>query len=125
MHRFTISYRLWKIKKRSELLASRMSPIELPSARRGTRQSHDYPNTTNGNPDKNPLSGTQIYHHCFHRVKGVGYKAGYREGIGQSAAIELLLWRRVSAMPDRYEGQDVRGLSPKAIALSGERRNIP
>ncbi|KAE8411290.1 hypothetical protein BDV36DRAFT_275180 [Aspergillus pseudocaelatus] len=43
-----------------------MSPIELPSPCKGTRQSHDYPNTTNGNPDK-PLSGTQLYHHCFHR----------------------------------------------------------
>ncbi|KAE8136951.1 hypothetical protein BDV38DRAFT_248851 [Aspergillus pseudotamarii] len=97
-----------------------MSPIELPSPCKGTRQSHDYPNTTNGNPDK-PLSGTQLYHHCFHHGRR-RIQTGYREGIGQSAAIELLLWRRVSAMPDRYEGQDVRGLSPKAIASLEERR---
>ncbi|KAL3450862.1 hypothetical protein BJX65DRAFT_270254 [Aspergillus insuetus] len=54
-----------------------MSPIELPSRapKSQTEKSHDYPNTTNGNPIK-PLSETKLYRHCFHLPQGrdVGYR---------------------------------------------------
>ncbi|KAL2845409.1 hypothetical protein BJX68DRAFT_242299 [Aspergillus pseudodeflectus] len=57
-----------------------MSPIELPGAapKGQTKQSHDYPNTTNGNPMK-PLSETKLYRHCFHLPRGGG--VGHR-GLG-------------------------------------------
>lgn len=45
-----------------------------------------------------PLSGPEHTPHCDRWKPSDGAQG--REGVGQSAAIELLLWRRVSALPD-------------------------
>ncbi|CAI7629805.1 unnamed protein product [Penicillium viridicatum] len=84
-----------------ELLASRMSPIELPpstSEEADRRQSHDYPNMTKGNP-----------------IQGMGVS---RYRIASMAARFRSAWLGTLVLP---KAQGVRGLSPKAKLEKGAR----
>ncbi|PLN74432.1 hypothetical protein BDW42DRAFT_182165 [Aspergillus taichungensis] len=116
----------------NELLASRMSPIELPSpihkSAKETRQSHDYKTSTKGNPIKTSLRHTTMPTIISTGEPSVGHGTARRGRIGPSAAVKLLLWRRVSALPGRLfprrktVDQGVRGLSPKRGNPHGEER---
>ncbi|KAJ5238627.1 hypothetical protein N7468_003246 [Penicillium chermesinum] len=89
-----------------------MSPIELPSFKGG--QSHDYPNTTKGNPIQgrrippSPLQPQPAAPLCPVRLSG--------------AAIELLLWRRVSALPDLKTLENQSAGCPGTFSQSKSRK---
>ena len=90
-------------------------------------QSHNYPSTTKGNPVAKcaPLQPSRSHHHCYHREKtGVGYRTKtIGGGIGRFSRYHLLLWRRVSALPDpiprKEEWAGCPGTFPKACGNKG------
>lgn len=90
-------------------------------------QSHNYPSTTKGNPVAKcaPLQPSRSHHHCYHREKtGVGYRTKTIGGeIGRFSRYHLLLWRRVSALPDpiprKEEWAGCPGTFPKACGNKG------
>jgi hypothetical protein len=100
-----------------------MSPIELPALppriREEKGQSHNYPNTTKSNP-------IILLLHSHHTTivstskAGVGYSKEEGKEIGRQplsncfygGAFPHCLAR---ATPPKRHGQDVRGLSPKAL----------
>lgn len=66
-------------------------------------QSHHYPNTTKSNPHQNPISRHLAIPPLFPPRVGRRVRSRSRRGNRASAAIKLLLWRRVSALPDKSQ----------------------
>lgn len=125
-HRFAISYRLkskerWTPRLKNEPHWVTQKPPKEDQGNRMTIQTRRKATQWN-NPSPTPR-----YTIIVSTANSVRYRHGRREGVGQLAAIKLLLWRRVSALPatDPRIGQGVRGLSPKARFLLAEEWEYP
>ena len=97
-------HKLQTQKERTGLLASRMSPIELPlSCKQDKGQSHDYPNTTKGNPiqgrPKSPFPlQLRPLSHCFQYHSRVGLSDSNSKS-GRNRAVSRY---RIASMAARF-----------------------